>query len=100
MKLTALPGYGQVLDLPHSPMILLSITIVLFVIYSVLIIYYWQGWIKIPAYNHDNATSGKTTVSVIIPARNEEENIKALLDSLQTQDYPAELTEIIVIDDH
>jgi len=100
MKLTALPGYGQVLDLPHSPMILLSITIVLFVIYSVLIVYYWQGWIKIPAYNHDNATSGKTTVSVIIPARNEEENIKALLDSLQTQDYPAELTEIIVIDDH
>jgi cellulose synthase/poly-beta-1,6-N-acetylglucosamine synthase-like glycosyltransferase len=37
---------------------------------------------------------------VIITARNEEKNIARLLKSLRQQSYPAELTEIIVIDDH
>jgi len=46
----------------------------------------------------DNSYPGK--VSVIIPARNEEKNIQALLNSLQQQNYPHDLTEIIVIDDH
>lgn len=40
------------------------------------------------------------TVSVIIPARNEEVNIAELLSCLQKQDYPADLLEIIVVDDH
>ena len=39
-------------------------------------------------------------ISVIIPARNEEKNIGALLEALQGQTYPEELYEIIVIDDH
>ncbi len=39
-------------------------------------------------------------VSVIIPARNEKENIGPLLEALQTQSYPKELFETIVVDDH
>jgi cellulose synthase/poly-beta-1,6-N-acetylglucosamine synthase-like glycosyltransferase len=39
-------------------------------------------------------------ISVIIPARNEEKNLGALLEALQDQTYPKELCEIIVIDDH
>jgi cellulose synthase/poly-beta-1,6-N-acetylglucosamine synthase-like glycosyltransferase len=42
----------------------------------------------------------KTKISVIIPARNEENNIAACLDSLTEQDYPKDLLEIIVADDH
>ena len=38
-------------------------------------------------------------VSIIIPARNEEDNIGRCLDSLLKQDYPSELMEIIVVDD-
>ena len=38
-------------------------------------------------------------VSIIVPARNEEENIGRCLDSLLKQDYPADLMEIIVVDD-
>lgn len=38
-------------------------------------------------------------VSIIIPARNEEENIGRCLDSLLMQDYPKDLMEIIVVDD-
>ena len=78
---------------------LLCIIIVLFLIYSLLIIYYWKAWIAIPAY----APSVKNTVtriSVIIPARNEEENIAALLKTLEQQFYPKELFEVIVVDDH
>ncbi len=44
--------------------------------------------------------AGKTKVSVIIPARNEAENIESCLSSLIQQDYPSELFEIIIIDDH
>ena len=40
------------------------------------------------------------TVSVLIPARNEAATIGTLLTALQTQQYPASLLEIIVIDDH
>jgi biofilm PGA synthesis N-glycosyltransferase PgaC len=54
-----------------------------------------------PQYVNDNPdTRPQKKVSVIIPARNEEKNIQTLLYSLQHQNYPPELTEIIVIDDH
>ena len=80
-------------------MILLYFIIPLFVIYSLLILYYWLIWRSIPDYT-PSATLPKTTISVIIPARNEEENIGPLLQALQEQTYPADLFEVIVIDDH
>lgn len=39
-------------------------------------------------------------VSIIVAARNEASCIKSLLDCLINQDYPDELLEILVIDDH
>ncbi len=39
-------------------------------------------------------------ISIIIPARNEEDHIGELLKALQEQTYPMELFEIIVVDDH
>jgi glycosyltransferase involved in cell wall biosynthesis len=38
--------------------------------------------------------------AIIIPARNEAQNLPALLKSLFEQDYPKELLEIIIVDDH
>jgi len=80
-------------------MLLLYIVIPLFVVYGGLILYYWNGWRSIPHYISGNEPV-QTTISVIIPARNEEENIGHLLQALQNQTYPADLFEIIVIDDH
>ncbi len=80
-------------------MILLYIIIPLFFIYSLLIIYYWLAWKSIPDYKL-SAILPKTKISIIIPARNEEENIGTLLQTLQEQTYPKELVEIIVVDDH
>ena len=44
--------------------------------------------------------SFKTFISIIIPARNEESNIKLCIDSILEQDYPRGLLEIIIINDH
>lgn len=44
--------------------------------------------------------AAQTKISVIIPARNEENNIGKLLEALKNQLYPKGLTEIIVVDDH
>lgn len=44
---------------------------------------------------------GNTTgFSIVIAIRNEEKNIKPLLESLSIQDYPISKFEIIIIDDH
>lgn len=80
-------------------MVLLYIVILLFTLYSGLIIYYWLAWRAIPVYVPAMA-SPQTKISVIIPARNEEDNIGQLLKALQEQTYPASLFEIIVVDDH
>ncbi len=48
---------------------------------------------------HGTATS-HPTFEVLIPARNEEENIEACLRSVLNQTYPAELFHVTVIDDH
>ena len=42
----------------------------------------------------------RPTISIIIPARNEAENIQHCLDSICNQSYPKHLYEIIVVDDH
>jgi poly-beta-1,6-N-acetyl-D-glucosamine synthase len=80
-------------------MLLISITAVLFFIYSLLILYYRKSWRSIPLYQINNTTP-HTRFSIIIPARNEEENIGALLRALQAQTYPATLFQVIVVDDH
>ena len=41
-----------------------------------------------------------TKISIIIPARNEEENIGNCLQSIIEQSYPPHLFEVLVVDDH
>lgn len=79
--------------------IFLTIILTLFAGYSMLIFYYYKQWKKIPEYHIRNEIFTEK-ISVIIPARNEEENIGALLKKLSEQTYPSLLTEIIVVDDH
>lgn len=80
-------------------MTLLFITIGLLIIYSALILFYRAGWLELKPFSQtDLAPSIK--ISVIIPARNEEENIGKLLSSLEKQTYAPHLFEVIVVDDH
>jgi len=67
--------------------------------YALLIDYYRKAWKKIPLFDAGN-TNPSVRISVVIAARNEEANIKALIESLAIQNYPTELYEVIIIDDH
>ena len=66
--------------------------------YVVLVLYMRKGWSTIPIFSASNSIS--TQVSVLIAARNEEENIGRTIDCLLSQDFPKELLEIIIVDDH
>ncbi len=67
--------------------------------YFVQIIYFTLGWIRI---NYFDCLSNNlsTKVSILIPFRNEENNIITCLESIIKQDFPSQLFEIILIDDH
>ncbi len=69
------------------------------VVYVVLVLYMRAGWIRLPIIKPSQAAI-QHKVSVIIAARNEEQNIGRTLDCLMAQDFPKELLEIIVVDDH
>lgn len=58
-----------------------------------------RGWGRLEYFKPD-LSSPRTRVSVIVAARNEENNISKTLDDLLAQNYDKELTEIIFIDDH
>lgn len=48
----------------------------------------------------DLPQSSGTNISIIIPARNEAKNIFNILHDISEQNYPAELFDVIVMDDH
>ena len=87
-------------------LLILVTSVVLFVTYAVLIIYYAISWRNIPGFFPKSQISNlklqtsNLKLSIIIPARNEEKNIKACLDSICRQSYPKELYEVLVVDDY
>jgi len=73
--------------------------LVLTVLYTAVITFLIVGWnrVKKPLIK----TSGFTTrVTILIAARNEAEKIHLTIEDILAQDYPKELTEIIIADDH
>ncbi|MEO6719231.1 MAG: glycosyltransferase [Ferruginibacter sp.] len=80
--------------------VIIATSLLLFIVYAALIIYYRRGWVAMPVFTPDEHLSSKTKISVVIPARNEEENITDCLDSVCRQSYPTNLFEVIVVDDH
>jgi cellulose synthase/poly-beta-1,6-N-acetylglucosamine synthase-like glycosyltransferase len=79
-----------------------SLIILLFAAYGMLIEYYRRAWNALPSYvlGKTNAEKATTKISVIIPVRNEQNNIKSLLDCIFEQSYPKNLYQVIVVDDH
>ncbi len=78
--------------------ILISLLFILLIVYAFLINFYRRAWNSIPVSQAVAQTAVK--VSVIIAVRNEERNITRLLSCLNNQDYPPNLYEVIVVDDH
>ena len=78
---------------------LLFIVLIFFGLYALLILYYWMSWRSVPVFKATDQNS-QLKISVIIPARNEEKNIAACLDSINHQTYNNNLFEVMVVDDH
>jgi cellulose synthase/poly-beta-1,6-N-acetylglucosamine synthase-like glycosyltransferase len=66
--------------------------------YGLFIFRCFLGWRKLKIVQ-PSSQDPKTSVTVIVPARNEENTIEECLLNILNQNYPHELTEIIVADD-
>ena len=75
------------------------VSIALALAYLGLILFLRRGWFAVEAFNL-KSTRFKTTVSILIAARNEEDKIFNTIKDILAQDYPANLMELIVVDDH
>jgi cellulose synthase/poly-beta-1,6-N-acetylglucosamine synthase-like glycosyltransferase len=80
--------------------ILIIIAFVLLVPYCFLMINYRKWFLKLKQFVPLASHQPSISFSIIIPARNEENNIGKCLESVIQQQYPQNLFEIIVIDDH
>ncbi|MCB0519641.1 MAG: glycosyltransferase [Lewinellaceae bacterium] len=76
------------------------LSILLAVAYVFLILKYMEGWGALPAWEVPESFQPATKVSIIVAARNEEENILGCLNTISQQNYPSRLFEVIVVDDH
>jgi len=68
-------------------------------IYFFVIVSFFYGWEKLKLFVIKEEKK-LPIVSVIIPMRNEEDNIGNLLNDLSMQTYPTNFFEVIVVDDH
>jgi cellulose synthase/poly-beta-1,6-N-acetylglucosamine synthase-like glycosyltransferase len=79
--------------------ILNLLSVLLLLCYSAIILFFLKGWLALKT-GVQMQKDFKTTVTVLIPVRNEAKHIATLLKSLQAQHYPISLFKIILIDDH
>jgi cellulose synthase/poly-beta-1,6-N-acetylglucosamine synthase-like glycosyltransferase len=74
-------------------------SIVVAALYCLLILLYSYYFNKLSLFQQENSIKSITGFSIIIPARNEAENIRKTLTSILENSYPKELFEVIVVDD-
>ncbi len=67
-------------------------------LYIIRILTYHSGWKKLQTGQH--TMDEYPMVSIVIPVRNEGENIGWLMEDLAAQDYPSDKYEVIIVDDH
>ena len=71
---------------------------VLILIYTVVIGFLIYGFTKVKTIDYIKLNP-KTKFTIIVPFRNENENLPVLLDSLSKLNYPVELFEVLLVDD-
>lgn len=77
-------------------MILVLYIIILFYCLAIIALIY--GFTKVNSFDY-LGLKPKTKFSIIVPFRNEAENLPKLLDSFSKLNYPADLFEVILVDD-
>jgi len=79
--------------------LILSLALITGIVYAIVILAFTYGWFLLKETKYQ-LTDSKIKVSVIVPFRNERENLESILECLMKQAYPAEFFEVILIDDH
>ncbi len=69
-------------------------------IYLSVLTYLIRGWSRLKTPPTLQVSAATTKVTILIAARNEEEKIHLTIEDILAQDYPAELFELIIADDH
>lgn len=79
---------------------MIIILLLILFIYAITIVQLILGFDKIQTYQLSNSNQKpKTFFAIVVPFRNEIENLPQLLESLKNLNYPKELFEIILVDD-
>lgn len=81
-------------------LIFIYITILLAIAYSIVISIYCYWFLQLKNVPLNRLKPPATKFTIIIPARNEELVIANCLKTIQLQNYPIELFEVIVVNDH
>lgn len=68
------------------------------IVYVLTISWLIYGFTQVPLYKKQEVTP-KTTFSILVPFRNEAENLPILLESISKLKYPTDLFEVLLIDD-
>lgn len=69
-------------------------------LYCIIILVFTWGWFKLFQGCQEKANSQNALrISVIVPARNEEDHMIDLLKDMEHQDYPSSGYEVIIVDD-
>jgi cellulose synthase/poly-beta-1,6-N-acetylglucosamine synthase-like glycosyltransferase len=89
----------------HTLATIMMVSILTFsflILYAALIFFYEISWHQIPVYNNGKSVDKNESlfISIIIPARNEENDIGLCIQSIISQTFPADNFEIIVVNDH
>jgi len=79
--------------------IIAIITFVFAIAYALLILNFRRGWNKLKEPLNPTPPNNELFFSIIISARNEEQNISNCLTDIIAQEYPSQNFEVIVIDD-
>jgi glycosyltransferase involved in cell wall biosynthesis len=78
--------------------IIVTITAIIILMYFAHIVYLIIGFTKIPNFTLSHKTP-ETSFTIVVPFRNEAENLPILLDAFSKLNYPKNLFEVILIDD-
>ena len=79
--------------------IFVLIFVILLTCYLFLIEFYRKSWNQVPEFM-PGGPGDEPFISVVVPVRNEENNVGTLIDSLLEQTYSRSRFEIVIVDDH
>ncbi len=83
-------------------MIVFNFLIIIFSsIYLIIVLWLIVGWLRLKYYmSEQKINSEALKISIIIPVKDEKDNIVRCMEAIRGQTYPSEIHEVIIVDDN